>query len=157
MCAIVDANVSGEVFGDNKSEAGQFFYDWLTDTRKSGKLVIGGKIRQELGVHTGFRGWLVQSLLAGRAREVDDRRVDSEAAVLQSDGSCQSNDWYVLGLARVSGALLLFSNDRALQQDFRNREIVGGRTRGQVYTTLVNKDVRSSHRSLLNRNDLCET
>ena len=156
MCAIVDANVSGEVFGGNKSEAGQFFYDWLTDTKKSGRLAIGGtKLRTELGNHAGFKAWLAQAVLAGRARQMDDQKVNAEAELLQSQGNCQSNDWHVLGLARVSGARLLFTNDQNLQQDFTNREILGG-VRGRIFTTVQRKDVRPAHRSLLNRTDLCQ-
>ncbi len=156
MCAIVDANVSGEVFGDNKSEAGQFFYDWLTDTRKSGRLVIGGtKLRTELGSHAGFKAWLAQAVLAGRARQMDDQKVNAEAELLHSQSDCQSNDWHVLGLARVSGARLLFTNDHNLQDDFTNPQIVGG-IRGRVFTTVQRKDVRRAHRDLLNRTDLCQ-
>ena len=156
MCAIVDANVSGEVFGDNKSEAGQFFFDWLTGTKKSGKLVIGGRLRQELGEHGRFRAWLVQASLAGRARQVDDQRVDAETEALQRTGVCQSNDWHILGLARVSGARLLFSNDLALQQDFTNPQIVGG-VRGKVFTTVQRKDIRPAHKNILRQTDLCDT
>ena len=156
MCAIVDANVSGEVFGDNKSEAGQFFYDWLTNAKRPGRLAIGGtKLRTELGNHAGFKAWLAQAVLAGRARQMDDQKVNAEAEFLQSQGNCQSNDWHVLGLARVRGARLLFTNDRNLQQDFANREILGG-VRGRIFTTMQRKDVRPAHRSLLNRTDLCQ-
>ena len=153
MCAIVDANVAGEIFGDNPSPAGRFFFDWLNT---KGRLAVGGELTKELATHHHFVRWLRTAVRNGRAAEFPDWPVGSEAESLRLQGACQSNDWHVLGLARVSGARLLFSNDRALQQDFRNREIVGGRTRGQVYTTLVNKDVRRSHRSLLNRTDLCE-
>ena len=38
MCAIVDANVRDEVFGNAASPAGKFFLDWLTSGK--GKLVL---------------------------------------------------------------------------------------------------------------------
>ncbi len=54
----------------------------------------------------------------------------------------------------VSGARPLYTNDRALQDDFKNTLIVEG-VRGRVYTTLQRGDVRRVHRDLLGRNDLC--
>ena len=46
MCAIVDANVVSEVFGSNLSPAGEKFFDWLN--KGSGRLVVGGKLLEEL-------------------------------------------------------------------------------------------------------------
>ena len=46
MCAIVDANVAGEVFGEGVSPAGRKFFNWLNGG--SGRLVVGGKLLQEL-------------------------------------------------------------------------------------------------------------
>ena len=40
MCAIVDANVCGEVFGENRNEASRYFFEWLTNGQ--GRLVMGG-------------------------------------------------------------------------------------------------------------------
>lgn len=151
MCAIVDTNVSGEVFGDSRSEAGQFFLDWLN---RRGRLAIGGRLRQELDVSERVRLWLQQAILANRARAINDHDVDAETEALQAQGICQSNDAHVLALARLSGARLLFTNDQALQQDFTNPRIIEG-VRGRVYTTRANRDVRRSHRDLLNRTDLC--
>ena len=58
-------------------------------------------------------------------------------------------------LAQVSGARLLFTNDRDLQRDFGDRRIIGG-TRGRIYTTIERTDFRTAHRNLLKRADLCE-
>ena len=41
MCAIIDANVTFEVFGSKQTEAGIQFRNWLDSGR--GKLVVGGK------------------------------------------------------------------------------------------------------------------
>ena len=154
MCAILDTNVSGEVFGDNKSGAGQFFLDWLTNAKKNGQLVVGGELLRELEGHQKFKDWFQQALLAGRARRIDDQYVNNEAETLRACGICRSNDEHVLALAKVSGARLLYTNDRALQDDFKNTLIVEG-VRGRVYTTLQRGDVRRVHRDLLGRNDLC--
>ena len=153
MCAIVDANAAGEVFGDSPSEAGKFFLDWLDS---KGKLVVGGLLRRELSSNQKFVGWLRTALRLGRASSVQDAVVDAEAEALRSRGICSSNDHHVLGLARVSGARLLFTNDYDLQQDFKKRRVLGGNTTGRVYSTLERKEVRPAHRNLLRRTDLCE-
>ncbi len=53
MCAILDANVLGEVFGESPSAAGGKFREWLT---WRGKLVTGGKNGNELDSPR-FRQW----------------------------------------------------------------------------------------------------
>ena len=153
MCAILDNNVRHEVFGDSQTEAGKFFLDWLD--KKDGMLVVGGKLLQELSGYSNFVQWLQQALLSNRARRISDQEVNNETENLREQRICQSNDEHVLGLARVSGARLLFTNDQALTNDFKNRNIIPG-VRGRVYTTLKTKDIRRSHRDLLRRNDLCD-
>ena len=154
MCAIVDANVGHEVFGDTQSEAGRYFLDWLNRTN-GGTLVIGGKLREELCSNNNFLRWLRTAVRLGRALNFDDQEVDAETESLRAEGICSSNDEHVLALARLSGARLLFTNDQALQGDFRNRAIVGG-VRGRIYTTRERSDVRRTHRDLLRRRDLCD-
>ena len=154
MCAIIDNNVRHEAFGgaEVQTEAGKYFLDWLDN--RHGRLAVGGKLLEELSDYTGFRNWLRRALAVGRARRVSDAEVNAATATLQSRNVCKSNDAHVLALAIVSGARLLFTNDQDLQSDFGNRGIIGG-TRGRVYTTRVHQDFSSTHRSLLNRTDLC--
>ena len=155
MCAIVDANVRHEVFSEaSQSGAGRYFYDWLI-RRNGGILVAGGDVLRELESSADFQRAFGERLLAGRARRIPDEVVDGETETLRALRICRSNDAHVLALARVSGARLLFTNDRALQQDFRDREIIGG-TRGRVYTTVDRNHVRPAHRELLRRTDLCQ-
>ena len=154
MCAILDNNVRHEVFGNNPSEAGKYFLDWLE--QRGGTLVVGGKLlRDELGRYEHFMKWLPQALLAGTVKRIADSPVDTATERLIRQRICRSDDEHVLGLAQVSGARLLFTNDRALQQDFANRAIIGG-TRGRIYTTVERNAIRPTHRSLLNRADLCD-
>ena len=154
MCAIIDNNVRHEVFGasDVQTEAGEYFLNWLEN--RNGRLVVGGKLLEELSDYTSFGTWLRRALTRGRVIRVSDAEVDTETANLQSRNICKSNDAHVLALARVSGARLLFTNDQNLRDDFRNPQVIGG-VRGRIYTTLQRKDVRKSHRDLLNRTDLC--
>ena len=155
MCAIVDTNVYHQVFSTgSQSSAGKYFLDWLM-RRNGGTLVSGGGHLRELNRIADFKRVFAERLQAGRARRIPDEAVDSETDTLRSQGICDSNDEHVLALARVSGARLLFTNDDALQDDFRNRRIVGG-TRGRVYTTVQFKDVRNVHKDLLQRRDLCD-
>ena len=167
MCAIVDANVRDQVFGNAQSEAGAFFLNWLLKPN-GGTLALGGKLRQELsddGRNRDFLRVYGQLRLDGRVKDIPDEQVDSETATLQARRICRSNDAHVLALARVSGARLLYSNDQALQEDFNDPQIVND-PRGRVYTTLpiggrpyaAQRDagiVTDAHRELLERADHC--
>ena len=117
MCAIVDAQVAHEVFGDHPSPAGRKFYQWLHKGR--GRLVTGGKLLQELETGSpGFRLWARQAGLAGLVTVVNQGKVEERATEIEREAEHASNDPHVLALAQVSGARLLFTNDRPLQKDF---------------------------------------
>lgn len=155
MCAIVDANVGHEVFDTGRqTEAGRFFYNWLMRPN-GGILVAGGELLRELNRSESFRRFFGERLLANRARRIPNEPVAAAEEEIRSQGTGNSNDEHILALAQVSGARLLFTNDRDLQGDFRNRNIIGG-TRGRIYTTLQSNDISRTHRNLLNRSDLCE-
>ena len=89
---------------------------------------MGGGLLIELGKNAGFVRWLRTAQRVGRARRVPDDDVDAETEVLRSRRMCRSDDEHVLAMARLSGARLLFTNDNALQDDFRDRQIIGGAT-----------------------------
>ncbi|MCY4372354.1 MAG: hypothetical protein OXC31_01195 [Spirochaetaceae bacterium] len=146
MCAIIDANVSPEVFGDDRTPRGKILYDWLTRGR-AGRLVVGGELLRELSQYRKFKAWLGEAISAGRARRIRDTVVDSETEAIRAGQSCRSNDHHILALARVSGARLLFTNDRNLEQDFKNRSLVPD-PRGKIYKT-------PDHHHLLEQQDLC--
>ena len=154
MCAIVDANVAYQVFGEDRPPAGKRFFDWLSSPR--GQLVVGGKLRVELGRDERFVLWLKSAIRFGRARSVPDEEVDDRASELRSEGVCTSDDEHVLALALVSGARLLYTNDTALIGDFKNRSIVAA-PRGKVYTTAENDAVTNAHLRLLADRNLCRT
>lgn len=154
MCAIVDANVRDEVFGDNPTGAGKFFREWLAKPNGGGLVVGGTKLQRELGSNSSFIRVLNERLQAGRARRIPNEIVDDEESELRAQDICRSDDEHVLALARVSGARLLFTNDRTLQRDFKDSSIVSG-TKGCIYTTGKSSKVSSTHRNLLRRNDLC--
>lgn len=142
MCAILDANAASAVFGSDRGGAAEKFFEWINSG--SGSLVVGGELRRELGKIAACREWLRDATLAGRARNVDDRRVDELASELKRHEVCVSDDPHVIALAQVSGARLLYTNDSKLQKDFRNHRLIK-KPRGHVYT-------KSTHHGLLTSN-----
>ena len=143
MCAIVDANVRDQVFGDAPSPAGKHFLDWLTPER-GGRLIVGGKLLEELSGLQKFLPWLRVSVKLGVAKIVPDDRVNSATTDLENRGVCKSNDAHVVALAMIGGAHLLFTNDRFLQGDFKQNI-----QDGKIYTTRLRDTVTSTHRRLL--------
>lgn len=159
MCAIVDANVVRDVFGENPPPAGARFFDWIEGG--NGRLVAGGKLLEELELGSpDFRAWEAEAVLSGKMRVVNERRVDERMGELDRRGSLVSDDPHVIALAQLSGARLLYSNDSDLQSDFGNRSLLDN-PRGRIYSTDTghnpNKRFTNAHRDLLNRRDLCST
>ncbi len=83
-----------------------------------------------------------------------DEAVVERSEDLRRRDVCKSDDHHVLALAITSGARLLYTNDRLLMDDFRNRNVVTG-TPGKIYTTKDRKDFRPTHRRLLGMRNLC--
>ena len=153
MCAIVDANVASEVFGTDRPEAGARFFDWIN--ARSGRLFVGGRLLAELD-RTPAREWAREALNSGRIQQVRESKVGAKTKQLQDEGQCRSDDSHVLALAIVSGARLLYSNDAALQRDFKDKRLIDS-PRGKVYSTLEGSDFQHAHQRLLQRKDLCRT
>jgi len=150
MCAIVDASVIGELWDSGNSKAGRGFRRWVEGP--NGSLVVGGKLTQELDSRNATR-WIVQLNLAGKLITIDNQCVDEMTASLEQCSPvdtmyCESNDHHIIALARISGARLLFSNDKELQQDFKNPRLVN-KPRGTVYSTLETKTFAGRRRKLL--------
>ena len=156
MCAIVDANAAHEVFGANRPPAGKGFFDWLNTG--GGRLVVGGKLREELHRSSGgFRTWAQQAVLAARLRIKEDTEVNVRMEELQGETSLRSDDPHVIALAQVSGARLLYSNDSDLQRDFKDWNLID-KPRGKVYSTLVNDNFTPSRKKqLVAREELCQS
>ena len=154
MCAILDASVVSQVFGKKCPPAGKAFFDWIA--YRHGRLIVGGKLDRELSRNGTFKAWIRDALLSGKAVRLDGRRVNQLAEKLKSEESCRSNDQHVIALARLSGARLLYSNDRKLNNDFMNPRLVPPPF-GDVYTTLdlEDKELTPAHQELLDRKDMC--
>lgn len=148
MCAILDANVVHEVFGSSRPTAGKGFFDWIDVGR--GHLVVGGKLHKELTRHSRFYKWAQRARQSGRLRLANDGKVDARTEELRRDEACKSDDPHIIALAQVERVRLLYSNDRDLQRDFRNKALIDN-PRGSVYTTRVNKEFTPDHKKLLQR------
>ena len=142
MCAIVDANVRDQVFGNARSDAGALFFKWLNE--QGGKLIVGGSLLEELSSLDYFLKWLRQALISGRARRVNDDSVNAKTEEIERSGICKSNDHHIIALAMIGGGRLLFANDRLLKDDFKDHI-----RNGKIYTTIRKETVTSTHRNLL--------
>ena len=152
MCAILDANCVSEVFGrGDRPEAGKKFFDWLNE---HGKLVVGGKLRKELGKHSGFSQWYRQAINSGLAIDINDFIVNERTKNLEENKSCKSDDAHIIALAQVSKARLLYSKEINLHRDFGNSNLIK-KPRGKVYSTLKVDNFSESHRKLLSNKNLC--
>ena len=152
MCAILDANAVGQVFGGDRRGAARAFFEWIDSGR--GRLVIGGRLRRELDLNRTFKEWRLQAVLAGRITLLNDEAVDGRASQLEEDSACRSDDEHVVAVAQLSGARLLYSNDDDLQDDFGDKTLVD-LPRGKVYSTRIHEDLTQVHRSLLGNRRLC--
>ena len=152
MCAIVDANVIGEIFGDDRPEAGSKFFDWLTIG--FGVLIVGGELYEELCTNDKFRKWASEAAKSGRMKIEDSVEIDEREIEITESNLPRSNDTHVLALAQASGARLFYSNDLDLVKDFKDKSLIDG-PRGKVYHTSQNKAFTLSHKRLLANRTLC--
>ena len=152
MCAILDNSVVHKVFGENRSEAGEAFFNWINSGK--GSLVVGGKLLEELDGTVAFQKWRTQAIQAGRIRLVDDQDVENKTELLIKKETFRSNDQHIVALAQVSGARFLYSDDGDLHEDFKNDRLIN-RPRGVVYSTRNSDNLTPAHRNLLGRTDIC--
>lgn len=133
MCVIIDTNRFGDAFSFPPKEAYRPLLDWILGDDRDGVAVIGGsKLAAEIGKHDTARRFFAQAVKAGRARVVPSAVVDAEQTRLEAAGSCASDDPHVIGLARVSGARTVCTEDRALMGDVTNKHLLD-HPRGKVY------------------------
>ena len=148
MCVILDSNVVGEVFGTNRPPAGKGFFERIHSGRL--RLIAGGKLLSELAHNEVFRLWWQEATRSGDVTDVDDRPVEEETRRLAKQKVCRSNDEHVVALAVVGGARLLYSNDKGLQKDFTDTDLINDPA-GKVYSTIASKKFTPKKRQLLDR------
>lgn len=133
MCTILDVNRAHEVLRPSLSELGDPLKRWVE--KGHGRLILGGTLSQELGKDSNVRRWITELNRIGRvvSLTLDGRNaVKIETDALKNSGTCKSNDEHVIALAMVTGARLLCTDDRDLQDDFKNRELID-HPRGRIY------------------------
>lgn len=167
MCGILDASSAHEVFGASRTPAGEDFLVWIDS--EHGSMVVGGKQLEELrrAAASTYEEWAEEAVMDGRLRVENRARVDREADRLRISGDCKSNDEHVIALAIVSGARLLFSRDKELVSDFKNRSLfenspeldrLSGRVlRGRVLPTGTTRNARRSRNQMLRSDDICQS
>ena len=140
MCIIVDANKLGEFLANPPNDDAVPIREWLERHSGAGVLVYstGGKFDGEIGRKA--RTKLADYARAGKARLVPTHRFSDDVDTLRTSGRLRSDDPHVLALARASGARLLYTGDRNLMADFKDKDLIR-RPRGQVYSSAANADL----------------
>ena len=155
MCAIIDSCVRDQLVGQSSTAEGKYFREWLN--KRKGHLVVGGKLLRELSENVAVKMWISNALSSGIAKRFTDYEINLVASTLKKSQACVSNDEHIIALAKVSGARLLFTTDKDLMIDFKNRKLLGGSVRGKVYTSSEKRPgLRQQHKTLLARTDLCD-
>ena len=145
MCIIVDASVAAGTFLNPPHPNAEPVIRWIE--QQDGKLVFGGRLTQELYVIEKARRYLREASRRGDAIQIPNALVDEEEAEIEKSGICRSDDAHVIALARVSGARVLYSNDRTLGQDFNDHRLISN-PRGKHYK-------RPEHEGLLRHTNAC--
>lgn len=141
MCIILDVNCISK-FKNPTDEDMEPVWDWLE--RKNGKIVYAytEQFNKEWDEGGGYQ--LRRDLQRrGKFKERLAQEVQEKADELEQSDILRSDDPHIIALAIIAEVKVLVSNDRRLHEDFKNRNLVGGK----VYQ-------RKSHSRLL-RNDTC--
>ena len=139
MCVILDVNNIGK-FNEPADEDMKPVWNWLD--RQNGKIAYSNTKKFEEEWEKGGGIQLRRELQRrNKLKEVPAQDVQQKAAELE--GKIESDDPHIIALAIIANVKVLVSNDRRLHEDFKNRDLVGGR----VYQT-------KSHSRLL-RKDMC--
>lgn len=133
MGLIIDANKRDLFFASPLGPQEKVIVDWFLS---SGRLVIGGRLRRELGGSEKMRRYLVSLKQAGKVRDIDDTEVDAKEQELSAGGLLSSDDPHVIALALVSRSRLLHTSDAALIDDFKRKEVID-RPRGRIFNGTV--------------------
>ena len=139
MCVILDVNNIGK-FNEPADEDMKPVWNWLD--RQNGKIAYASTKKFEEEWERGGGIQLRRELQRrNKLKEIPAQDVQEKADELE--GKIESDDPHIIALAVIANVKVLVSNDRRLHEDFKNRDLVGGR----VYQT-------KSHSRLL-RKDTC--
>lgn len=130
MCIIIDANKMSSILRREVSAEFEPVKKWLE--RGHGQVVYGGALLRELYQSEGVKRWLLAQYQAGRAIRVNDDALEREIQHARDNLSLKSDDPHVIGVARASGARILYTGDKNLIQDFKSQEIINNPP-GRIY------------------------
>lgn len=135
MCLIVDANLCSIVFKKTSDKSYLKLREVIFSNRLT--LIHGGKLTEEYG-KAGVLNVVAMLAQSGRAFKVSDALIDAQ--LTQIKDRCTSNDVHVIALARADRkhAHLLCTNDKALQNDFKNKSLIDN-PRGTIYSPTRHK------------------
>ena len=138
MCIIVDANRLGNFLAEPADKDAAPIREWLN--RKGGSILYstGGEFAQELGKKAKTK--LQNYSRAGKAKLFPASKFEQDLRDLQAQGGLRSNDPHILALARASGARLLYTRDRDLITDFKDRRFID-KPRGKIYSGAANANL----------------
>ena len=137
MCVILDANMFGE-FKDQSNEDMQPVWNWLEN--KNGKIAYTNTRKFDEEWERGGLTDLIKLLKqAEKLKEIPAPDVQQKENELT--GKIESDDPHIIALAIVADVKVLVSSDQALHQDFKNRNLVGGKVyQNKKHARLLTKD-----------------
>ena len=140
MCIIVDANKLGDFLAEPPNEDSAPIHQWLNRQHGRGKIVYstGGHFVREISGTR--RTKLAAYVRSGKAQLIPAERFADDEQALQAGGDMRSNDPHVLALARASGARLLYTADKKLMGDFKDKRFID-QPRGRVYSRAENTNL----------------
>ena len=138
MCIIVDTNKLGGFLADPPDKDSRPIHKWLV--RGAGSIVYstGGKFAEEIPDRA--KAKLADYVRAGRAKLIPESLFADDERDLEARPDLRSDDPHVLALAKVAGVRLLYTADRNLISDFRNKNFID-RPRGKVYSSARNANL----------------
>ena len=140
MCMIIDTNVLGQFLSEPQSQDCEPIYRWVG---RGGRIIYssGGQFDREIRGVTKTK--LNELARSGSAILVDAGKIQKFEAAVERDGFCKSNDFHILALAKFSGARVLYTRDRNLIEDFRNKAVIDN-PRGKIYSGKANRNLLKS-------------
>ncbi len=137
MCIIVDTNKIVNFFKSPQGQDNAPIHRWINE--KGGVLVYskGGKLGKEFN---DVMLLLDEYYQVGKTTMVSLEKIESQEVILNKAAEHKSDDAHILALAKVSGARLLYTEDKVLMDDFRNKKIIDS-PRGKIYSGVGNKSL----------------
>ena len=144
MGMIVDTNRLSVFLRRPDNEDVVPIHEWLN--KGWGKVIYstGGNFKRDINEFA--INALNELARVGKARLIPQQQLKSNINRLKRDSNHKSNDIHVLALAIVSGARLLYTEDRALRDDFKkgkwkNGKFIISNPRGKLYSSKDNSDL----------------